>query len=133
MAFVQASWSCLGGSSNLDHWYDSVLRVPCLPTSRFQRIDHLLVCLIAALPLANAAGKAQTPWLEAIEKRLAATAKALSAMKAIKMTGLTETVSFKVASLRLSEIRASRRHRVLTTFVMVACMFYEMFEKKQAR
>ena len=90
------------------------------------------MCLIVSLPFANAAGKAQTPWLEAIEERLAVTSRALSAMKAIKMTGLTESVSFKIASFRLSEIRASRRHRILTTFVMVACMFNKIFERKHS-
>lgn len=73
------------------------------------------------LPLAKAAGNAQTPWLEAIEDRLEATAKALGSMKAIKMTGLADMVSSKIAQLRLAEIRASRRHRILNIFVFIAC------------
>lgn len=62
------------------------------------------VSLIIGVPLAVAAGNAQIPWLEAIEERLAATSKALCAVKAIKMTGLSEIVSSKIASLRISEI-----------------------------
>lgn len=84
---------------------------------------RLLVCLILGLPIARAAGNAQTPWLEAIEVRLAATAKALGAMKAIKMTGLADIVSSKIASLRISEIRASRRHRILDILVFVTCKY----------
>ncbi|OBT89053.1 hypothetical protein VE02_02018 [Pseudogymnoascus sp. 03VT05] len=74
---------------------------------------------IVGLPLAKAAGNAQIPWLEAIEDRLAATAKVLGPMKAIKSTGLTDIVSSQVGDLRLAEIHASLRHRVLTIFSAV--------------
>lgn len=80
-----------------------------------------LVCLIVGLPIAGAAGNAQTPWLEAIEDRLAVTAKALGAMKPIKMTGLADIVSSTIRQLRLNEVRASLRWRVLNIFVTVSC------------
>ncbi|GJN77161.1 hypothetical protein PLIIFM63780_000650 [Purpureocillium lilacinum] len=83
-------------------------------------IVWIVVCLIAGIPLAKAAGDAQIPWLEAIEVRLAATAKALGATKAIKMTGLADIVSSQIRGLRLSEIRASRRYRVLNIFVFIS-------------
>ncbi|GKZ96685.1 hypothetical protein AnigIFM59636_011200 [Aspergillus niger] len=79
----------------------------------------IVLCLIAGLPLAGAAGNAQTPWLEAIESRLAATAKALGSVKAIKMTGLADVVSATIRQLRLDEIRASLRWRVLNIFVTI--------------
>jgi ATP-binding cassette subfamily C (CFTR/MRP) protein 1 len=102
-----------------------------LPLSRHlvQKSNFSSVSLLIALPLAKAAGNAQTPWLEAIEDRLAGTAKALSAMKGIKMTGLGEIVSSQIADLRLSEIHASRRHRVLNIFVSVNCKLYERWNK----
>lgn len=84
-------------------------------------VNPLLVCLIVGLPLAGAAGNAQTPWLEAIEDRLAVTAKALGSMKAIKMTGLADIVSATIRQLRLDEISASLRWRVLNIFVTVSC------------
>lgn len=80
-----------------------------------------VVCLIVGLPLAGVAGNAQTPWLEAIEHRLAATAKALGSMKAIKMTGLADIVSSTIRQLRWDEIRASLRWRVLNIFVTISC------------
>ena len=83
-------------------------------------IGHV-VCLIVGLPIAGAAGNAQTPWLEAIEDRLAVTAKALGAMKPIKMTGLADIVSSTIRQLRLDEVRASLRWRVLNIFVTVSC------------
>ncbi|RDA85904.1 hypothetical protein CP532_2703 [Ophiocordyceps camponoti-leonardi (nom. inval.)] len=80
----------------------------------------IIICLIGGIPLARAAGNAQTPWLEAIEERLAATSKALNAMKPIKMTGLADIVSSQLANFRMMEIRASLRHRILNIFVFVA-------------
>ncbi|UJO17086.1 ABC multidrug transporter B [Fulvia fulva] len=78
------------------------------------------VCVLAAGPIAKASGNAQVPWLEAIEDRLASTAKALSSMKAIKMTGLADLVASYLANSRLVEIRASRRHRILNIFVFIS-------------
>ncbi len=76
------------------------------------------------IPLAAAAGNAQTPWLEAIEDRLAVTAKTLSAMKSLRMTGLTSLVSPKIAKLRTEEIAASRHYRLLDILVTLACKHY---------
>jgi ATP-binding cassette subfamily C (CFTR/MRP) protein 1 len=98
-----------------------------------QRGNFSLVSLLIGLPLAKAAGNAQTPWLEAIEDRLTGTAKALSAMKGIKMTGLGEIVSSQITNLRLSEIRASRRHRVLNIFVSVNCKLDRDFNERFTR
>lgn len=72
------------------------------------------VCLGVGIPVAAAAGDAQVPWLEAIEKRLAVTSKMLGAMKAIKMTGLADAMHTIVTGLRTAEIHASRRFRLLS-------------------
>ncbi|KAF4592615.1 ABC transporter [Ophiocordyceps camponoti-floridani] len=80
----------------------------------------IVLCVVIGIPIAKAAGNAQTPWLEAIEERLAATSKALNAMKPIKMTGLADIVSSQIANYRILEIRASLRHRVLNIFVFIA-------------
>ncbi|KAH8672363.1 P-loop containing nucleoside triphosphate hydrolase protein [Ilyonectria robusta] len=67
-------------------------------------IVWIILSLIIGVPLAVAAGNAQIPWLEAIEERLAATSKALCAVKAIKMTGLSEIVSSKIANFTSSAL-----------------------------
>ncbi|KAL7917975.1 ABC transporter [Trichoderma austrokoningii] len=72
------------------------------------------VCLAVGIPIAAAAGDAQVPWLEAIEKRLAVTSKTLGAIKAIRMAGLTETIHTIVSGLRIKEIRASRLFRLFS-------------------
>lgn len=85
------------------------------------KANHHLVCLVASIPIATAAANAQVPWLEAIERRLAVTTKVIGAMKAIKMAGLVDTMSSSVSGLRSSEIRASRRHRILNIFATLTC------------
>ncbi|KIE00725.1 ABC transporter, partial [Metarhizium majus ARSEF 297] len=72
------------------------------------------VCLSIGIPIASAAGNAQVPWLEAIEKRLAVTSKMLGTMKAIRMAGLTRTIHAIVSNLRIKEIRSSRAFRLLS-------------------
>lgn len=114
----------------MDNWYNNVPLSCYLLGSPLQSTNYNLVCLLIGLPLAKAAGNAQTPWLEAIENRLAATAKVLGAMKAIKSTGLTDIVSSRVENLRLAEIHASLRHRVLIIFSAVICKYFAVFSKK---
>ncbi len=41
------------------------------------------------------------------------------------MTGLADIVSSQIRGLRLSEIRASRRYRVLNIFVFISCKIWE--------
>lgn len=38
------------------------------------------------------------------------------------MTGLADIVSSRIAGLRMDEIKASRRHRVLNVLVFISCM-----------
>ncbi|KAH7305780.1 ABC transporter [Stachybotrys elegans] len=79
----------------------------------------VIVCLIIGLPIATAAGNAQLPWLEAIERRLEATAMAITSIKTIRLSGLEEHKTQKIESLRVSEIQSSRRHRVLKIYMFV--------------
>ncbi|KAK8064708.1 hypothetical protein PG994_007346 [Apiospora phragmitis] len=86
-----------------------LLGIAVIPSTVF-----ISVCLSIGIPLASAAGNAQVPWLEAIEKRLAVTSKMLGGIKAIRMAGLTEKLHEIVTSLRRVEIRASRRFRLFS-------------------
>ena len=55
----------------------------------------------------------QALWLQAIERRLAATSAALAAMKGVKMCGLTEGLLKNLHQLRIDEMRIARKFRVL--------------------
>lgn len=60
----------------------------------------------------------QAMWLEAIEKRITATTAMLSAMKGVKMCGLTDTLSKTLQELRVDELRISRKFRKLLIWNM---------------
>jgi hypothetical protein len=75
------------------------------------------------MPISAAAGKAQKPWLQATEKRLAVTSKMLGIMKLLKMSGLGQVLELIVANLRTKEIRSSNRYRILTVLVDTTCTY----------
>ncbi|TQV93497.1 ABC multidrug transporter [Cordyceps javanica] len=77
----------------------------------------IIVCLVASLRVATIAGDAQVPWLEAIETRLEATSGALGALKGIRMTGVSGTISAMITRLRQEEIRSSLRYRLWNIFL----------------
>ncbi|OJJ44494.1 hypothetical protein ASPZODRAFT_135308 [Penicilliopsis zonata CBS 506.65] len=77
------------------------------------------ICLFASFPVATVAGKAQVPWLDAIEARLTATAQALGNIKPIRMTGLAAGVSSTLRCLRAMEISAARRYRICNIFLSI--------------
>lgn len=53
----------------------------------------------------------QKSWIEAVQRRVAATASALANMKGVKMTGLAKIFDVELRNLRSSELRISRRYR----------------------
>jgi hypothetical protein len=60
----------------------------------------------------------QAMWLEAIERRIAATTAMLSSMKGVKMCGLTDTLSQTLQNLRVEELTISKRFRKLLIWNM---------------
>ncbi|TAQ85919.1 hypothetical protein B7494_g5754 [Chlorociboria aeruginascens] len=60
----------------------------------------------------------QAMWLEAIERRITATTAMLSAMKGVKMCGLTDTLSKTLQDLRIDELRISKKFRKLLIWNM---------------
>ena len=62
----------------------------------------------------------QARWLEAIERRISATAAMLGSMKRIKMCGLTDTILDNIHGLRIDELRISKGFRRL----LIGNMFF---------
>ena len=60
----------------------------------------------------------QAMWLEAIERRIAATTAMLTSMKGVKMCGLTEVLAKNIQDLRLQEIEISKKFRKLLIWNM---------------
>ena len=63
----------------------------------------------------------QAMWLEAIERRIAATTSMLSSMKGVKMSGLTEVLHEDLQSLRVQELEISKKFRKLLIWTMAFC------------
>jgi ABC-type multidrug transport system fused ATPase/permease subunit len=60
----------------------------------------------------------QAMWLEAIERRITATAAMLGSMKGVKMTGLTEVLRHDLQQLRVDELEISKKFRKLLIWTM---------------
>ncbi|KAF9875181.1 ABC transporter [Colletotrichum karsti] len=72
-----------------------------------------IVCVLGVIPISRNIGKAQTTWIEWVQKRVAVTATMIGDMKAIKMLGLHDVLSKVVLELRRVEISKSTRFRKL--------------------
>lgn len=60
----------------------------------------------------------QALWLEAIEKRIAATSAMLGAMKGVKLGGLTPILLTNIQKLRVDELNISKGFRKLLVWNM---------------
>lgn len=65
----------------------------------------------------------QALWLEAIERRIAATNAMLNSMKGVKMGGLTEVLRTDLQQLRIEELDISKKFRKLLIWTMGFCKF----------
>ncbi|RMJ01545.1 hypothetical protein CDV36_015712 [Fusarium kuroshium] len=69
----------------------------------------------------------QAMWLEAIEKRIAATSQMLGAMKGVKMCGLTDVLSARIQAMRNEEMHISGKFRRLLIWNMVLAYLAPIF------
>jgi hypothetical protein len=65
----------------------------------------------------------QALWLEAIERRIAATGAMLDSMKGVKMCGLTDVLRDDLQRLRVDELEISKKFRKLLIWTMMICKF----------
>ena len=83
-------------------------------------VDSL--CLVVILVSGGVGGLAETfqqEWMQVLQKRVGVTSTMLSAMKGIKMTGLTPKLGELIQSLRLSELNTARNFRKCFTAFLV--------------
>lgn len=66
----------------------------------------------------------QALWLEAIERRIAATTAMLNSMKGVKMCGLTEVLRQDLHQLRVDELAISKKFRKLLIWTMGFCKYF---------
>ncbi|KAI8313892.1 ABC transporter atnG [Colletotrichum sp. SAR11_240] len=72
-----------------------------------------IVCVVGVIPISKTIGRAQTVWIERLQKRVAVTATMIGDMKAIKMLGLREVLSGVILQLRRVELSGSEKFRKL--------------------
>lgn len=60
----------------------------------------------------------QALWLEAIERRIAATNAMLNSIKGVKMCGLTDVLREDLQQLRVDELNISKKFRKLLIWTM---------------
>ncbi|KAK0706203.1 P-loop containing nucleoside triphosphate hydrolase protein [Lasiosphaeria miniovina] len=86
-----------------------------------------VVALLGSLVAMNFIVSRQAMWLEAIERRISATAAMLAAMKGVKMCGLRDTLLASLQQLRVDELRISKRFRKLIIWNMVFAYVTQVF------
>ena len=80
-----------------------------------------LVSLLGSLGATSLVMQRQALWLEAIERRIAATSAMLNSMKGVKMCGLTDVLREDLQRLRIDELDISKKFRRLLIWTMFFC------------
>ncbi|KAI4197560.1 MAG: hypothetical protein LQ348_002135 [Seirophora lacunosa] len=76
-------------------------------------IGVAVVSFAGSIFVTNLVVQRQARWLEAIERRISATATMLGSMKRVKMCGLTDTLFDNLHGLRIEELKISKKFRRL--------------------
>lgn len=79
------------------------------------------VSLLGSLGATSLIMQRQALWLEAIERRIAATNAMLNSIKGVKMCGLTEVLREDLQQLRIDELNISKKFRKLLIWTMGFC------------
>ncbi|KAH7091601.1 P-loop containing nucleoside triphosphate hydrolase protein [Paraphoma chrysanthemicola] len=82
-------------------------------------IGVAIVSFLGSLGATSLVMQRQALWLEAIERRIAATAAMLDSMKGVKMCGLTEVLRDDLQRLRVDELEISKKFRKLLIWTMI--------------
>ncbi|KAJ6134374.1 ABC transporter integral membrane type 1 [Penicillium sp. IBT 18751x] len=78
----------------------------------------VIVCMLLCVLISALAGPRQKLWLEAIEKRVDITAQVLGSVKGIRMAGLTDKLYNIIHTMRIHEVKMSKRFRRLLILVV---------------
>jgi hypothetical protein len=101
------------------HW--SCYRSVCVEEDRPKPLTSVAVSFLGSLGATSLVMQRQALWLEAIERRIAATSAMLDAMKGVKMCGLTDLLREDLQRLRVDELNISKKFRKLLIWTMMIC------------
>ncbi|KAH3906329.1 hypothetical protein HBI56_195160 [Parastagonospora nodorum] len=82
-------------------------------------IGVAILSFLASLGATSLVMQRQALWLEAIERRIAATGAMLDSMKGVKMCGLTDVLRDDLQRLRIDELEISKKFRKLLIWTMM--------------
>ena len=94
------------------------MSAPTKAVGIYFNISIFLVSMVGSLVATSLVMSRQAMWLQAIERRIAATTEMLGSMKGVKMCGLTDVLSETLHGLRLDELRISKKFRKLLIWNM---------------
>jgi ATP-binding cassette subfamily C (CFTR/MRP) protein 1 len=83
------------------------------------------VSFLGSLGATSLVMQRQALWLEAIERRIAATSAMLESMKGVKMCGLTDVLREDLQRLRVDEMEISKKFRKLMIWTMLICQYFD--------
>ncbi|KAK1640158.1 ATPase-like protein [Colletotrichum phormii] len=76
-------------------------------------VTVVIVCAAASMVTAKFTGKRQTLWMESIQQRVGVTAKAISSMKALKISAMSGPIESLIHNLRLKELSVGGKWRLM--------------------
>jgi ABC-type bacteriocin/lantibiotic exporter with double-glycine peptidase domain len=83
-------------------------------------IGLVIVCTAGLMALMHFTGDSQRTWMSSVQKRVGLTAVVIASMKNLKISGLTSAVGNFVQKLRVEELAAGSRFRVI--FIVAAAL-----------
>jgi len=80
-----------------------------------------IVSTVATLVLARYIGGPQRTWIKAVEKRVHQTSKVLQSLDSVFISGLADHATRIIQSLRVDELRVSRKFRLMLSWNVAVC------------
>src|SRR5437763_11036482 len=84
---------------------------------------HCLVCFLGSIHLSRFMGEGKKIWNQAVQKRVGVTSSIFGSMKAVKLMGLTDSISEDIQFLRTKELDLSEKFRALIVWMNVLGMY----------
>ncbi|KAK6499344.1 hypothetical protein TWF506_003972 [Arthrobotrys conoides] len=89
-------------------------------------IGPLIVCFASAIIMGATSGRAkknQLEWMEELQKRTGITSSVMGSLEGIKMLGLSKRLTDLIQRLRIDEVTASKKFRILAVYCSTLAYF----------
>ena len=93
--------------------------IPAVNACAFYADIFRVVAIFVSGGVGGLAEKFQQEWMKVLQKRVGITSTMLSAMKGVKMTGLTPKLGKLIQGLRMGELKTARKYRHCFTALII--------------